>query len=396
MPDYIGTSNDEEMITVRKRGDSFPRLAIEADGNIKFGRGDAAASVSPYPGVIIPPAVSFVGHTTETAWFGNNYAVGVRFDLQRGAVINNVVIPCTIASGNIEVSIHKIMYNGTTVGTFSSVRVATTGIIACPSPSSNVIRPTFSTDVELSMGQYVVMLWCNNTTAAFAHTLNNTLIRVGLAITMQTDNATGSRETDNLVYSGRSVAILLEEKSANQKKIVLLGDSITANQTWFGGAMVLANRGYTVVNKGNPGEPTAQMAARVAADVVAQTPSYCFVLGGTNDIGSSIAPSTIISNLASIYSQCKAAGIKVMAATIPPRENTAIGDPLSASNAANLAIVNSYIRSLNDSNITIVDVNSSLRLGNVDSVMNTSYFTDHVHPNALGQLKMAELVKNYI
>ena len=39
MPDYIGTSNDEEMITVRKRGDSFPRLAIEADGNIKTGVG---------------------------------------------------------------------------------------------------------------------------------------------------------------------------------------------------------------------------------------------------------------------------------------------------------------------------------------------------------------------
>lgn len=42
--DLEGTMNDEELITVRKRGDQFPRLAIEADGTIKTGPGNSVPS----------------------------------------------------------------------------------------------------------------------------------------------------------------------------------------------------------------------------------------------------------------------------------------------------------------------------------------------------------------
>lgn len=48
MPDYIGSSNDEDLITTRKIGDSFPRFAIEADGTIKTGDGTAKPSSGLY------------------------------------------------------------------------------------------------------------------------------------------------------------------------------------------------------------------------------------------------------------------------------------------------------------------------------------------------------------
>lgn len=85
---------------------------------------------------------------------------------------------------------------------------------------------------------------------------------------------------------------------------ICFGDSITEGNGpipgYFALASVLSGQQLRLVrNAGIGGNTTAQMLARVQADVVAYAPAYCIVLGGTND--SSVAVSVTQANLTAIY-----------------------------------------------------------------------------------------------
>ena len=112
------------------------------------------------------------------------------------------------------------------------------------------------------------------------------------------------------------------------------GDSIsTAYLTGAGGAgygaawgamtCVLSNQRLNYLgNAGVAGNTTTQMLARIQTDVLALNPQVVTVLGGTNDLTGSVAFATWSGNIKTIAKTLRAAGIRVILCTIPPRGNT--------------------------------------------------------------------------
>lgn len=90
--------------------------------------------------------------------------------------------------------------------------------------------------------------------------------------------------------------------------------------SWVNYGLMLAGQRPTLgYNAGISGNTTAQMLARIQADVIDRAPSYALVDGGTNDLATAVPLATIKTNLAAIYDALTAAGITPIACTIPPR-----------------------------------------------------------------------------
>jgi lysophospholipase L1-like esterase len=171
---------------------------------------------------------------------------------------------------------------------------------------------------------------------------------------------------------------------------VSLGDSTSAvpgaGVTYPELLAAVTDRKFRLIyNAGISGNTTAQMLARIQADVIAKAPSYCIVLGGTNDIGGSVAPATTRANLTAIYDALLAAGIAPITATITPRNANA--DVAGVRDLNNWIRGNSAIRGLH-----CIDINAAL----VDP--DTSFYTsglnaDTIHPNPAGAVAMANAAK---
>ncbi len=164
-------------------------------------------------GFIIPPISAALQGTAESAWFTANFAVAPRFMLPYSFVPDRAQIPCTVASGNIEVSIHSIVRTG--VNTFDHVKVASSGVIACPAVGSggapgNSITVPFVSPPELLPGEYVVVFWADNTTINVAHALSNTMLRAGLSLGFGGASVGGVPTSGSMAYSGRAIAISVE------------------------------------------------------------------------------------------------------------------------------------------------------------------------------------------
>ena len=65
------------------------------------------------------------------------------------------------------------------------------------------------------------------------------------------------------------------------------------------------------------GEVTGDMRRRFGRDVLAVSPDYVVILGGTNDLGWHVAPAEVVSHLVHMYEQALGAGILPVAVTIP-------------------------------------------------------------------------------
>jgi lysophospholipase L1-like esterase len=116
-------------------------------------------------------------------------------------------------------------------------------------------------------------------------------------------------------------------------KFVALGDSIStaadlaAGGAGYGGAWPHMLCALTMQrlnfggNAGVSGNNTTQILARVP-DAIALAPAIVTVLGGTNDLTQSVTFATWSANIKSIAAQLRAAGIRVVLCTIPPRGNT--------------------------------------------------------------------------
>ena len=370
-------------------GRSLLEAANGAAGDTIMGLPSRYVPLSNSPGVIIPPAVAAMASTAESTWFQANANTGVRFSIDRSRRVAGVSMPCTVASGNIEIAIHKVARTAaSTHNELAAVKVATSGIIACPTPSTNRIWVPFTAPITLGPGTYVLTLWCDNTTAAFVHNLTNGNLRSGLCAAFSGTSTTATPASGYLYYGGRGFLATIEEDPVQGLGVVVtLGDSITANGAqWMVGSTQADRWASTLYNKGVGGETSSQILARVAADVVALTPAYVVVLAGTNDIGATTpVAATIEANLRAIYNACIAAGARVVAGTIPPRDNTAPGDPLTTTQRNVLLAVNTWIRAQTD--VTVVDWNPPLSTGD-GYTPNLTLFADHVHPNAAGQVVM--------
>ena len=122
----------------------------------------------------------------------------------------------------------------------------------------------------------------------------------------------------------------MESNSQEKLKIICFGDSLTGGylsptpekpyfhtfpyghclRQWFGGRA-------DIVVSGVNGELTGEMLKRFPRDVVRKSPDYVVILGGTNDLGASLAPSEILENLVSIFELAVQASIQPIGITIP-------------------------------------------------------------------------------
>ena len=112
--------------------------------------------------------------------------------------------------------------------------------------------------------------------------------------------------------------------------IVCFGDSLTAGyqsptydvptvQETAYGSFLQARLGTqaTVITSGVCGELTGDMVLRFRRDVLAHSPDYVVILGGTNDLGWHVALAEILNHLVRMYELALGAGIQPVALTVP-------------------------------------------------------------------------------
>ncbi|WAC68893.1 SGNH/GDSL hydrolase family protein [Microbacterium sp. SL75] len=344
--------------------------------------------------VVVPPGTAVLASAAASAWFSATYSAGNRFRLDAPTVFQAASLTAA-GTGNIEIGVYAVGRSADPTSV-SLAKVATTGIRALseftPDGQSG-IRVPMQDLIELPPGDYVVTLWCDSTTASFQHGLNNAYknSHLGGGSFASSFNAATGEALPLFVGSdfpsGRIVGVtLLAARLDPAGKSTLLGDSITNAQTWFDTANGHADRRWTVVNRGVPGETTTQMLARLPA-VIADAPGLAVVFGGANDLGRGVAPETIIANLqAMIEGILAGTSARVIVGTVLPRGSVGGDSPVATMNATR-AVVNAWIRALTDPRVQVVDWSRAMSTGD-DATYKVALFSDHVHPNTRGNRVM--------
>lgn len=177
---------------------------------------------------------------------------------------------------------------------------------------------------------------------------------------------------------------------------VALGDSLSTasglgaggagyGQAWAHMVPVLSMQRLNYLgNAGVTGQTSTQIAARVA-DVVALGPQVVTVLAGTNDLAQAVSFAAWSSNIKTIAATLRAAGIRVVLCTIPPRGNTTY--------LANTLIWNAWLRTWAGQNAyDLVDFFDLLTDGATGMFASGYDSGDTVHPSAAAHVAMTELV----
>jgi lysophospholipase L1-like esterase len=171
---------------------------------------------------------------------------------------------------------------------------------------------------------------------------------------------------------------------------VCMGDSITAgayltNYDTYPGFLGRFTGGITY-NSGVGGETTTQILARFSTDVLAHSPKYVFLMGGTNDVLQNVPAATIENNLATMINMASAAGATTFLLNIPP---AGPGIYTSANNTE-VAQVNAWIATRASANVILVDDHSAL--GSGTNIIPAYFIDDEEHPSALGMEVIAKTI----
>jgi len=97
--------------------------------------------------------------------------------------------------------------------------------------------------------------------------------------------------------------------------VVCMGDSLTAS---YPALMVGKFPQSTIINKSVGGQTSAQMLARFTSDVIDTGADLCLLFCGINDVQTSVASATTITNIQSMLNMADAANITVILATVSP------------------------------------------------------------------------------
>lgn len=181
------------------------------------------------------------------------------------------------------------------------------------------------------------------------------------------------------------------ERVNRGNRLIALGDSITIGGTaaqyvgsGYLGLGVYLTKGRVILqrNAGISGNTTAQMLARIQADVIAYAPDWCLILGGTNDTPATPLATTL-ANIQAMIDALVAAGIMPILATIPPRD-TSYHEAISKVNAGikHLATING---------LTCVDFYRALA-DPADGDWISGYTSDGIHPIGAGYKVMAQVL----
>jgi acyl-CoA thioesterase I len=173
-------------------------------------------------------------------------------------------------------------------------------------------------------------------------------------------------------------------------KLSCMGDSITnghgldSKLRW---TSLLANRlDIEVSNHGVSGDTTIGMVGRFDYMLRSEQPKYVFIMGGTNDLNFGLSDSLIISNIKTMTRQARHLGIQYI-----------IGVPSTyyPSSDANLYEINvdEFVLRLKGLQARLKEFIQIDQCASIDfsyGLQRNHFLEDGIHPNASGQVIMAE------
>lgn len=186
---------------------------------------------------------------------------------------------------------------------------------------------------------------------------------------------------------------LFQSKKSGEKRIVLMGDSIT--EFWL---QIHSEffEGKPYLDRGISGQTTAQMLIRFRPDVIHLQPDVVVILAGVNDIAGNTGPTTpekIFGNITSMVELAKANAIKVILCSILPA-NDFYWRPNDKA-AATIIQLNQLIKSYADKHhITYIDYYAVM--ADASNGLPKEFSNDGVHPNLKGYQIMEPLLEKAI
>jgi lysophospholipase L1-like esterase len=187
----------------------------------------------------------------------------------------------------------------------------------------------------------------------------------------------------------------LSTTGANEKRVVFIGDSITAK--W---ALHKSFPGKAWINRGISGQMTAEIYDRFESDVLALHPKVVVLLAGTNDIANGISQDSSLANIRGMIQDCKNQKIKVLVESLLP-----VSDYHSAANPQFEATLRRPLQQIIEFNKALeqachelganyLNLHSAL----VDSLgqLPADLSNDGLHPNNAGYAKIAPLVDSEV
>jgi lysophospholipase L1-like esterase len=182
-------------------------------------------------------------------------------------------------------------------------------------------------------------------------------------------------------------------KQSGEKRIVLMGDSITEFWSQIQPAF-FTNTSY--INRGISGQTTPQMLIRFRPDVLNLHPDVVLILAGVNDIAGNSGPTTndaIFGNIISMVELAKANGIKVILCSVLPANNFY----WRPNNKASQTIIqlNQMIQLYaEENNIPYVDYHTAMT--DSKNGLPIEFSEDGVHPNLNGYQTMQPLLEKAV
>ncbi|TDD97104.1 acylhydrolase [Flavobacterium cellulosilyticum] len=185
----------------------------------------------------------------------------------------------------------------------------------------------------------------------------------------------------------------LKSISSKQKRIVLMGDSITEFWSTIDPEF-FESKSY--INRGISGQTSPQMLIRFRADVIELKPSAVVILTGANDIAGNTGLSSlemIMHNIISMVELAEKNQIKVILCSVLPAN--LFPWKINENPADTIILLNEMIRKYAGSKKTLyLDYYSDMV--NKQKGMISTYSNDGVHPNKKGYEIMGPLLDSAI
>nr|WP_314867268.1 SGNH/GDSL hydrolase family protein [uncultured Flavobacterium sp.] len=186
---------------------------------------------------------------------------------------------------------------------------------------------------------------------------------------------------------------LLTPKKSGEKRIVLMGDSIT--EFWLQiHPEFFKDKPY--IDRGISGQTTSQMLIRFRPDVINLQPDVVVILAGVNDVAGNTGPTTpekILENIKSMVELAKANAIKVILCAVLPandfywRPNDKAAETIIHLNQ----LIHSYAK---QHNIPYVYYHTAM--ADAKNGLPKEFSNDGVHPNLKGYQTMEPLLEKAI
>lgn len=186
---------------------------------------------------------------------------------------------------------------------------------------------------------------------------------------------------------------LLSPKQVGEKRIVLMGDSIT--EFWLQIHPEFFE-GKPYLDRGISGQTTPQMLVRFRQDVINLQPDVVVILAGVNDIAGNTGPTTnekIVENIISMIELAHANKIKVILCSVLPAANFNWRPNDKA--AQTIVELNQLLASYANTN-TIPYVDYHTIMADTQNGLPKEFSEDGVHPNLKGYQIMETLLEKAI